>query len=119
MPFAAALIAVPFPFKRPETEVEMVRTGFVAFVKEPAKPFVEATEKVDVAKVVSAPVPPFDPMSPYGKVVAPVPPFATPSVPLIVERVVEATHVGIPFATASTWPPVPIPNRVPAPLAPP
>jgi hypothetical protein len=49
VPFAAALIAVPFPFKRPVTDVEMVRTGLAAFVKEPAKPFDEETEKVEVA----------------------------------------------------------------------
>ena len=64
VPFVAAEMAVPFPFRRPVTEVEMVRTGLVALVKLPANPFAEATEKVEVAKVVSAPVPPVEPMSP-------------------------------------------------------
>ena len=44
------------------------------------------------------------------KVVRAVPPFATASVPVIVESVVVATHPGIPLTTASTCPPVPIPS---------
>ncbi len=36
----------------------------------------------------------------------PVPPFATASVPLMVESVVDATHVGLPFASARMNPSV-------------
>lgn len=43
----------------------------------PSATLVVRSPKVEVAKFVRAPVPPFDPRSPYEKVVAPVPPFET------------------------------------------
>jgi hypothetical protein len=45
----------------------------------PSATFVVRRPRDEVAKFVSAPVPPFEPMRPYENVVAPVPPFATVS----------------------------------------
>ena len=47
---------------------------------------------------------------PCPKEVCPVPPFATESVPVIVERVEVATQPGTPFTEPRTNPPVPMPS---------
>ena len=41
---------------------------------------------------------------PEESVVEPVPPLATPRVPVMVARVVVATHAGTPFTRPRTWP---------------
>jgi hypothetical protein len=55
VPSTPADIAVPFPTRTPVMLVEMVRTGFVAFVKLPAKPLEPATLNVLVAAQAGAP----------------------------------------------------------------
>jgi hypothetical protein len=57
-----------------------------------------------VATLWSAPLPTPYKRLPDVKVVCPVPPFPTPRVPVMVESVVVATHVGIPLESARTNP---------------
>ena len=64
-------------------------------------------ETVPVATVPMGPVPFPNKTCPPASVVAPVPPLSTVRVPVIVESVVVAVHVGTPFKSAKTCPPVP------------
>jgi len=92
------LIPVPAMFERTPVLVTL-----------PAE-YVRPDEKVVVAALYTTPL--LIPKIPvYADAFTPVPPWEVESVPLMVERVEVATHDGMPFCTASTCPPDPMPKR--------